>query len=155
MVGHVYLLHFAAPLGNPARPHAWASHYIGWAFDVEQRLAEHLAGRGAAITRAAVERGIRFEIVRLWPGTRELERQLKKSKRGPRFCPTCCRAHGWRCRDLASSLQLPLPLDDDLDDFPNVSALTMDGYEAFMLQRFRTASAQRYEVGDLGGDLPF
>jgi hypothetical protein len=38
---------------------------------------------------------------------------------------------------------------------PDAPPLTMDRYEAFMLQRFRTASARQYEVGDLGGDIPF
>jgi hypothetical protein len=155
MCGHVYLLHFATPLGDPARSHAWASHYIGWALDAEQRLAEHLAGRGAAITRAAVQRGIRLEIVRTWPGTRDLERLLKSFKHGPRFCPICCKHHGWRCRDLPAALQLALPLDDDAD-LPEVLLSEMDSYECFMLQRFRTARAQRFDLGDTAAwDIPF
>lgn len=54
----IYVLHFDQPLGNLNNPRAQAQHYLGWAMDLTARLAEHAAGRGAAITRAAVERGI-------------------------------------------------------------------------------------------------
>ncbi len=42
----IYLLHFARRI-NPTRP---ARHYLGYAEDVAQRLAEHAAGRGARLT---------------------------------------------------------------------------------------------------------
>ena len=85
----VYLLHFAARLGNPANPHAMAQHYLGTAKDLSERLAEHRAGLGAKITAAAMQRGIAFDVVRTWPGGRDLERRLKRRKEGPRLCPLC------------------------------------------------------------------
>jgi hypothetical protein len=75
--GTLYLLHFSRPLGDPKRPRMAARHYLGWTngVAVDQRLADHRAGRGAAITRAAVGRGI--------------ERRAKRSGNFARRCPTC------------------------------------------------------------------
>ena len=85
----VYLLHFDGKLGNPTNPLAMAQHYIGTARDLDTRIAEHKAGSGAAITAAAVQRGIGFDVARTWTGGRQLERQLKRRKEGPRLCPRC------------------------------------------------------------------
>lgn len=85
----VYLLHFHAALGDQTNPRGQARHYIGYAADVERRLAEHRAGTGAAIMAAVTEAGIAWECVRVWEGGRTLERQLKNSKRARRFCPIC------------------------------------------------------------------
>ena len=84
-----YLLHFSTKLGNPANPYAMAQHYLGTATDLAERLAEHRAGGGAKITAAAAVRGIGFDVVRTWPGGRDLERRLKRRKEGPRLCPVC------------------------------------------------------------------
>lgn len=73
----VYILKFAEPLGN--QKHS-AQFYIGYAEPdrVHARIAQHQAGRGAAITRAAVERGIAIDHVLTLPGGRDEERRLKK-----------------------------------------------------------------------------
>ena len=109
----VYLLHFSAPLGNPNNPRALAAHYIGWAQNLDDRLKAHRAGQGCALTRAAVERGISFEVVQTWPGDRRLERCLKNLKAAPRLCPHCGRRHprGPLCLP-ATYHQLDLELDD-------------------------------------------
>ena len=85
----VYLLHFDHKLGNLANRYAQAQHYIGTARDLDSRIAEHKAGSGAAITAAAVHRGIGFDVVRTWSGGRQLERKLKNRKEAPRLCPVC------------------------------------------------------------------
>lgn len=82
----VYLLHFSEPLGNERH---WARHYLGYAADLEARLAEHRRGGGARITEVAVERGIQLILVRSWPGGRTTERKLKSQHRHPRLCPLC------------------------------------------------------------------
>jgi hypothetical protein len=83
VAGTVYLLHFASPYRH-------ARHYIGWARNLEARLAHHRAGTGARLTAAASEAGIPFEVVRLWPGEdRHFERRLHNRKSGPRLCPIC------------------------------------------------------------------
>jgi hypothetical protein len=89
--GTLYLLHFSRPLGDPKRPRMAARHYLGWTngVAVDQRLADHRAGRGAAITRAAVGRGIELQLVATWPGTRNDERRAKRSGNFARRCPTC------------------------------------------------------------------
>ena len=89
----IYLLCFSAPLGDPSRAHMSARHYLGWATeeDWRDRIAAHLAGRGAAITRAAVAQGIELRIARLWPGEdRTRERRLKRAGHfADRLCPEC------------------------------------------------------------------
>ena len=85
----VYLLHFDQKLGNPTNRYAMAAHYIGTAHDLDARLAEHRAGAGARITAAAAQRGIGFDVVRTWPGGRDVERRIKRRKEGPKLCPVC------------------------------------------------------------------
>lgn len=81
----VYLLHFSAPLRGRFQ------HYIGQTErDVEARVAEHRAGRGARITRQAVAAGIGLELARVWEGVpRSFERHLKKRGAARHFCPVC------------------------------------------------------------------
>lgn len=80
----VYLLHFDRPIS----PKHTCQHYIGSAEDLETRIAEHRAGRGARLTQVAAQRGIQFTVVRTWPGGRTLERKLK-DQHGRRLCPIC------------------------------------------------------------------
>jgi predicted GIY-YIG superfamily endonuclease len=91
-VGTVYLLHFARDLGAIGNPRGTARHYIGWADDLDARLAEHRGGRGARILAACVREGIRFDLVRTWEGVgRSFERRLKNQKHARRLCPVCRR----------------------------------------------------------------
>jgi predicted GIY-YIG superfamily endonuclease len=53
--GIVYLLHFE-------RSYRHARHYIGFTQNLEQRLAEHRAGRGSALVAAAIADGIDFQL---------------------------------------------------------------------------------------------
>lgn len=78
-----YLLHFSRPLAH-------ARHYAGFSeADVEERVAQHVAGRGARITQVAVSRGIELHLVRIWPkGSRKLERKLKDGSLTD-HCPLC------------------------------------------------------------------
>jgi len=82
----VYLLHLV-----PAYRHA--RHYLGFAEGsrfLPRRLREHATGRGANLTRVALAAGCGFELVRLWPGTRDDERRLKNQRAVPRLlCPAC------------------------------------------------------------------
>ena len=90
LLGHVYLVCFEPPIGDSANPKGSASHYLGWAEDVDGRMAEHRAGRGACILAACVEQGIAFEVVRTWAGVdRNFERRLKRQHNAWRHCPRC------------------------------------------------------------------
>ena len=62
--GTVYLLHFDQAVADHAR------HYIGWASDLEARLADHRQGRGARLMEVLRERGIGWHLARTWEGTR-------------------------------------------------------------------------------------
>jgi putative endonuclease len=116
--GFCYLLHFSQPLGNPTNVRAQAQHYIGFAADdgsgagLEHRIAEHLAGDGARITRAALANGIAVELVAAWRGPLALEKRLKARKEAPRLCPVCAHAAGRRVKRVEPMVeQLTLGLD--------------------------------------------
>lgn len=81
-----YLQHFSEPVGSP-RHHA--SHYLGGTNHLSLRLAHHRAGRGSAITRAAVKRGSELILVRTWKGGFAKEKELKRGKNHKRLCPLC------------------------------------------------------------------
>lgn len=83
----VYLLHFCPPFRH-------ARHYTGSCKGkkreaVERRVAEHLAGQGSALVKAAVESGCSVVIARTWPGDRQEERRLKRRGGASRLCPLC------------------------------------------------------------------
>jgi len=81
-VGTIYLLHFD-------RPYQHARHYTGWTLDLDNRLAKHAAGRGARLLQIAAAFGIGWHLARTWPGTRNLERALKRQGGASRRCPLC------------------------------------------------------------------
>jgi predicted GIY-YIG superfamily endonuclease len=83
-VGTVYLLHFTSPYRH-------ARHYRGWTSDLEARLAEHRAGRGARLIAVITAAGIGFVVAKTEPGTRRRERQLKQ-RGASRDCPVCIAA---------------------------------------------------------------
>ena len=80
--GTVYLLHLDRPYGH-------AAHYSGWTSDLDARLAEHAAGRGARLLAVAKAAGIGWRLARTWPGDRHRERQLKRQGSAARRCPLC------------------------------------------------------------------
>lgn len=80
--GTVYLLHFDAPLAH-------AQHYVGYAEDLEARIARHRKGNGARLVSVFAEKGIGFTVARTWPGDRKQERRIKNLKNSPRLCPIC------------------------------------------------------------------
>ncbi len=94
MDGTVYLLHFDSPIGDVAKAHGTAQHYLGWTTDLAQRLAEHRAGNGARLMAAVAQAGIGFQVAATWEGDRVLERRLKQRKHAARFCPLCRGTHG-------------------------------------------------------------
>ncbi|MFI6907340.1 hypothetical protein ACIBKY_39200 [Nonomuraea sp. NPDC050394] len=80
--GTVYLLHFA-------HPYKHARHYIGWTGDLDARLAEHQAGRGARLLAVVKAAGITWTLARTWNGPRSRERALKRQGGASRCCPLC------------------------------------------------------------------
>jgi hypothetical protein len=113
-LGH--LVHFSRPLGNMANVRGHATHYIGFTPDdgsgagLSERVAEHLAGDGARITKAALAQGIEIELVACWRAPLAFEKQLKRRKEAPRLCPICCKARGQKVRNVIAAEQLVLPL---------------------------------------------
>jgi predicted GIY-YIG superfamily endonuclease len=88
--GTIYLIHFDEPIGNRENRRGQAQHYIGYAVDLAERLAEHANGDGARIMAAVImDYGIGWQVVRTWKGGRKDERKLKNRKQARRFCPVC------------------------------------------------------------------
>jgi hypothetical protein len=89
-VSTVYLLHFLAPIGNPANPRAMAQHYLGTDLSGQRISVQTVGGHDAARIVAHVQsQGIGFVVARTWPGGREVERRLKRRKNAPKLCPVC------------------------------------------------------------------
>jgi hypothetical protein len=102
-VGIVYLVHFDQPIGDLHNPRGYASHYTGWTLDLPARLVEHAAGRGARLLQVVGELGIGWQLARIWAGTRDRERSLKRSGGAARRCPVC--------RLTTLGMQPPRPVD--------------------------------------------
>lgn len=158
-VGFCYLLHFSAPLGNLSNVRAQAQHYSGWCEDLEARIAQHLAGEGSKITRAAIAQGIEISLVATWRAPLSFEKYLKRRKDAPRLCPICCRQRGRRVRVIEPVEQLAFDFDQACPggagvepwpegfEFP-APTLTRPGWAEF--QRVRTAGASLGEDWDDG-----
>lgn len=82
--GVCYLLHFDRPF-----KHARLRHYLGFTTDLERRLDDHAHGHGSTLMAYVSAVGIGFEVVRTWPGGRDLERRLKNWHNSPKLCPVC------------------------------------------------------------------
>lgn len=81
----VYLIHFETKLSH-------AQHYIGWCADgdLQKRFRKHLKGQGANILAACLKAGIKFDIVRTYPGKdRTFERKLKNYHKSKQLCLIC------------------------------------------------------------------
>jgi hypothetical protein len=84
-----YLVHLDKPMGSD-HPRGRCQHYIGTtSVGVDRRLAVHREGRGSRLLAAANDRGIAYDVVRTWPGGRDVERRLKRQRNAPRLCPRC------------------------------------------------------------------
>lgn len=83
----VYLIHFDTPFKG-------CQHYLGWVDDargrLDRRMEKHLKGQGACLLRAVNLAGIKWQLVRTWPGeSRVFERRLKNHKKARCHCPVC------------------------------------------------------------------
>ena len=72
------------------RHYEHAKHYVGWTRrPVEERVAEHVKGRGNALLRAVVNAGIPIHLSAVIYAGIDLERILKRTKNTARLCPRC------------------------------------------------------------------
>lgn len=83
----IYILHFDVPYHH-------ARHYVGYCADgtLEQRLERHRAGQGSRLMLAIELAGIGYTVALTHPGDRHFERNLKRAKNTPRFCPLCSKS---------------------------------------------------------------
>lgn len=97
----VYLIHLEQPLAH-------ARHYVGFAKekDCKRRIARHRSGNGARMLAVANQRGIAWEVARIWEeGDRKFERQLKRRGDKPALCPLCREEYLARRRTAATHVQ--------------------------------------------------
>lgn len=81
-----YLLHFNTPYRH-------AQHYLGTTHDLQRRLGEHERGQGARLLEVVTQAGITWQLARIWPGGRDVERKLKRQGGRSRLCPICHPTH--------------------------------------------------------------
>jgi hypothetical protein len=85
----VYMLCYAAPLGDTSRPRMWARHYVG-SYKNPARIEHHRNGTcGAAMCMAFHAAGIPFLVVRTARGGKQLERRIKNNGHHSQYCPVC------------------------------------------------------------------
>jgi hypothetical protein len=101
LMGTVYLLHFD-------RPYKHARHYLGWAGNLDARLAVHGTRHGARLLAVLRAEGIGWQLARTWPGDRNRERQLKNMGSSARHCPMC----GITPRTTPNRNQAPMLTED-------------------------------------------
>lgn len=86
---YLYLIHFHQPISTGHT----AQHYIGITTNPGQRITQHKKGKSARLMEIAKERGIGFDVVRMWEAdSPQAEKWLKNQKHTPQFCP-CCSVH--------------------------------------------------------------
>jgi predicted GIY-YIG superfamily endonuclease len=86
--GYVYLLHFVDADGRDAA-YGHARHYLGFAVNLERRLAHHERGTGANLLRHAAAAGLTWRLARVWcEQTRADERRRHNGGHRTR-CPIC------------------------------------------------------------------
>lgn len=79
------------------RPYWHARHYLGYASNIQKRIAEHRTGKGARLLDWVNRAGIGWHVVRVWrKATRKDEARLKKMHESPRLCPICRRERNRR-----------------------------------------------------------
>lgn len=79
----IYLIHFK-------RPFRHAQHYLGsTTLPIGERLVRHYNGDGARLLQVIQKAGIPWTLVRVWNGSRDRERQLKKHSHSRDVCPVC------------------------------------------------------------------
>lgn len=128
----VYLIHFDRPLGNSSNPRGQAQHYLGsTVLRIEKRLSQHLAGRGAKITAAAVRNQISLNLVRVWnEGDRELEIWLKELHNNRLLCPLCNPSTDAKVKRLLMIKQLQ-QMAQECDSTIDFLKVVCDALEAF------------------------
>ncbi len=81
----LYLLHIAPPFKG-------AMHYLGItkASTIGRRLDDHARGKGARLTRLALESGSILTLARLWhSATHQDEKRVKWNGHFSKLCPLC------------------------------------------------------------------
>ena len=91
-IGQVYIICFDRPYKSESG--RTVRHYVGFATDLNKRIAHHKANTGAKLIRALNLAGIDWKVVRVFKNvSREIERKIKNYKKTDAFCPNCFSSH--------------------------------------------------------------
>jgi predicted GIY-YIG superfamily endonuclease len=77
-----YLIHFHEPFSH-------AKHYLGWASDIDERIARHAHGNGSNLMHHVNLAGIGWAVVRVWPHASRNDERRMKAHSSTRLCPIC------------------------------------------------------------------
>ena len=87
----IYLFHL-----EPAYQHA--GHYLGWAYNLAERVGQHRRGtrKASPLIRAQLAAGGEIILARIWEGAdRTTERRMKRQGGLSRHCPICRASGRW------------------------------------------------------------
>lgn len=84
-----YLICFDEPYTSPNGAKT-VRHYLGWASNIRERIADHHTGNGARLMSVIADAGISWIVTHLWlDATRSDERRLKNQHKHANVCPRC------------------------------------------------------------------
>ena len=142
--GTTYLIHIDPPYKH-------AKHYKGWTDrPVEQRFADHLAGRGALLTRLAVQAGSRLTLARVWPDTTKDREDSIKRQSGKRMCPSAGsspRHRGWHPTSRPTRDRRPMWMADRDGQWNDGTPIIFDPDQTWEQARAIRAAMQIPEPG--------
>jgi hypothetical protein len=155
--GTTYLLHLDPPYRH-------ARHYLGFAEGdgLAGRLAEHGTPHGAKLLAVVKAAGGTWRIVRTWPQTtRSTERQIKRTRHVPHYCPECQpqRSADRRAARRSQRKETSMTLDPspDAELASAVADMTSSAWRergAAQQRGDAAAAAARALAGHLGPDEP-
>jgi predicted GIY-YIG superfamily endonuclease len=143
-MGIIYIIELETPLGTQSHS---ARYYMGWTTNVYARLNSHRKGNGSAMLKAAVERGIKFDIVATCEGTRDDERHYKRQKNHSRLVKRWQKAAQTATEASRSDLGHSCP--PRLDIRPYDPAKALDRYSALAADRYCTWQVERNYRGNI------
>lgn len=120
--GTTYLLHLDPPYRH-------ARHYLGFAEGdgLADRLAEHGTPHGAKLLAAVKAAGGTWRLVRTWPQTtRSTERQIKRTRHVPHYCPECQPQRSADRRAARQSQQKETSMTPDPTPGPELASAAAD-----------------------------
>jgi hypothetical protein len=103
----IYIIHFDKPLVGGFKQFGGATHYVGKSGNIQERLIQHLHGKGSRNTKLAIEQGIQMVVgfTVNCEDTIPLENYYTAHAR--RYCRVCVAEHRSHARIYLSEIANP------------------------------------------------